>query len=66
MAHKMLRFDANARRSMERGVNKLANAVKVTLHTSSYPLDAVNDAMADLENGNLHGRGILVPEGASA
>ena len=31
MAHKMLRFDANARRSMERGVNKLADAVKVTL-----------------------------------
>src|SRR5215210_147841 len=27
----MLRFDANARRSMERGVNKLADAVKVTL-----------------------------------
>ena len=31
MAHKMLRFNANARRSMERGVNKLADAVKVTL-----------------------------------
>jgi len=31
VAHKMLRFDANARRSMERGVNKLADAVKVTL-----------------------------------
>jgi NAD+-dependent secondary alcohol dehydrogenase Adh1 len=44
----------------------LAAQGKVTLHTSSYPLDAVNDAMADLENGNLHGRGILVPEGASA
>src|ERR687890_2818039 len=31
MVHKMLRFDANARRSMEKGVNKLADAVKVTL-----------------------------------
>jgi len=31
VAHKMLRFNANARRSMERGVNKLADAVKVTL-----------------------------------
>jgi chaperonin GroEL len=31
MAHKILRFDANARRSMERGVNKLADAVRVTL-----------------------------------
>ncbi len=44
----------------------LAAQGKVTLHTSSYPLDAVNDAMADLENGDLHGRGILVPEGATA
>jgi NAD+-dependent secondary alcohol dehydrogenase Adh1 len=39
---------------------------KVTLHTSSYPLDAVNDAMADLDNGRLHGRGILIPAGADA
>ena len=31
MAHKILRFDANARRSMKRGVNKLADAVRVTL-----------------------------------
>ena len=31
MTHKMLRYDARARRSMERGVNKLANAVKATL-----------------------------------
>ncbi len=33
---------------------------KVTLHTSTYPLDAVNDAMADLDQGRLQGRGILV------
>ena len=31
MAHKRLRFNTNARRSMERGVNKLADAVRVTL-----------------------------------
>ena len=36
---------------------------KVTLHTSTYPLDAINDAMADLDNGRLQGRGILVPAG---
>jgi NAD+-dependent secondary alcohol dehydrogenase Adh1 len=36
---------------------------KVTLHTSTYPLDAINDAMADLEGGRLQGRGILIPEG---
>lgn len=34
---------------------------KVTLHTSAYPLDAVNDAMDDLDEGRLHGRGILIP-----
>jgi NAD+-dependent secondary alcohol dehydrogenase Adh1 len=34
---------------------------KVTLHTTTYPLDAVNDAMADLDQGRLQGRGILVP-----
>ena len=38
---------------------------KVTLHTTQYPLDAINDAMADLDNGRLQGRGILVPEGAA-
>ena len=34
---------------------------KVTLHTSTYPLDAINDAMADLNGGRLQGRGILIP-----
>jgi NAD+-dependent secondary alcohol dehydrogenase Adh1 len=37
---------------------------KVRLHTSTYPLDAINDAMADLDQGRLQGRGILVPAGA--
>jgi NAD+-dependent secondary alcohol dehydrogenase Adh1 len=39
---------------------------QVTLHTTTYPLHAINDAMADLDNGRLQGRGILVPEGAAA
>ncbi len=39
---------------------------KVTLHTSTYPLDAVNDAIQDLNTGNLQGRGILVPDGAAS
>lgn len=34
----------------------------VTLHTSLYPLDAINDAIADLNEGRLRGRAILVPE----
>jgi NAD+-dependent secondary alcohol dehydrogenase Adh1 len=38
---------------------------RVRLHTSVYPLEAVNDAMADLDNGRLQGRGILVPAGAA-
>jgi NAD+-dependent secondary alcohol dehydrogenase Adh1 len=36
---------------------------QVTLHTSTYPLDAINDAMADLDGGRLQGRGILIPSG---
>ena len=38
---------------------------KVTLHTSTFPLDAVNDAIQDLNTGNLQGRGILIPDGAT-
>jgi NAD+-dependent secondary alcohol dehydrogenase Adh1 len=38
---------------------------RVRLHTSVYPLEAINDAMADLDNGRLQGRGILVPAGAA-
>jgi len=35
---------------------------KVALHTTTYPLEAVNDAMADLDQGRLQGRGILVAD----
>lgn len=38
---------------------------KVSLHTSTYPLDAINDALADLDGGRLQGRGILIPAGAA-
>jgi NAD+-dependent secondary alcohol dehydrogenase Adh1 len=34
---------------------------KVSLRTTTYSLDAINDAMADLDGGRLPGRGILVP-----
>jgi NAD+-dependent secondary alcohol dehydrogenase Adh1 len=37
---------------------------KVSLHTTTYPLDAINDAMNDLDGGRLRGRGILIPAGA--
>jgi NAD+-dependent secondary alcohol dehydrogenase Adh1 len=36
---------------------------QVSLHTTTYPLDAINDAMADLDGGRLQGRGILIPAG---
>jgi NAD+-dependent secondary alcohol dehydrogenase Adh1 len=39
----------------------LAAQGKVKLHTQTYPLGAVNDAMDDLDQGRLRGRGILVP-----
>jgi NAD+-dependent secondary alcohol dehydrogenase Adh1 len=38
---------------------------QVSLHTTTYPLDAINDAIADLDGGRLQGRGILVPAGAA-
>jgi NAD+-dependent secondary alcohol dehydrogenase Adh1 len=40
----------------------LAARGKVELHTTTYPLDAVDEAMDDLDSGRLRGRGILVPE----
>jgi NAD+-dependent secondary alcohol dehydrogenase Adh1 len=39
----------------------LAAQGKVTLHTRSYPLEEVNQAMDDLDSGRLQGRGILIP-----
>ena len=34
---------------------------KVTLHRTDYDLEAVNDAMDDLDGAQLRGRGILIP-----
>lgn len=39
----------------------LAQRGKVTLHTSTYPLEAAVDALADLDAGRVRGRAILVP-----
>lgn len=39
----------------------LAQTGRVTLHTSSYPLDAAVEALADLDAGRVRGRAILVP-----
>jgi len=40
----------------------LAAAGKVKLETREYSLEDVNAALADLRDGRLHGRGVLVPE----
>jgi NAD+-dependent secondary alcohol dehydrogenase Adh1 len=39
----------------------LTAAGGVRLRTRTYPLEAYADAIADLENGRMHGRGVLVP-----
>ncbi len=40
---------------------------KVSLQTHTYPFEAINDAVNDLNNGRIPGgRGILVPEGSAA
>jgi NAD+-dependent secondary alcohol dehydrogenase Adh1 len=39
----------------------LAASGRVEMLTHTYPLDAVDEAMDDLEAGRLRGRGILVP-----
>ena len=44
----------------------LAADGRVEMLTRTYPLEAVNDAMDDLQAGRLRGRGILVPTGSSA
>jgi NAD+-dependent secondary alcohol dehydrogenase Adh1 len=39
----------------------LTAAGGVSVRTRNYPLDAFADAIADLEKGQMHGRGVLVP-----
>ena len=39
----------------------LAQTGKVTLHTSTFPLDAAVEALQELDAGRVRGRAILVP-----
>ena len=39
----------------------LVAAGGVNVRSHSYPLDAFADAIADLEGGRMHGRGVLIP-----
>jgi NAD+-dependent secondary alcohol dehydrogenase Adh1 len=43
------------------GLVALAGQGKVTLHSTSYPLEAVGDAIDDLRHGRIRGRAILIP-----
>jgi NAD+-dependent secondary alcohol dehydrogenase Adh1 len=40
---------------------RLAAAGQLTVRTAPYPLEAVGDAIADLEQGRVRGRAILTP-----
>jgi NAD+-dependent secondary alcohol dehydrogenase Adh1 len=40
---------------------RLAATGQVTVRTAPYPLEAVNDAVSDLEQGRVRGRAILTP-----
>jgi len=35
----------------------------VSVHSTTYPLEAINDAMGDLDSGQLQGLGTLIPAG---
>ena len=39
----------------------LAGQGRVTLRTTRYPLDAINDAVQALEQGRIDGRAVIVP-----
>jgi NAD+-dependent secondary alcohol dehydrogenase Adh1 len=44
-----------------RALIELTASEGVRVRTFTYPLEAFADAFADLENGRMHGRGVLVP-----
>jgi D-arabinose 1-dehydrogenase-like Zn-dependent alcohol dehydrogenase len=45
---------------------ELAAEGKVELRAKTYGLDRINDAIDDFVAGQIHGRGVLVPEGQPA
>lgn len=67
LTHTMIFREINVVGNLVGTYNELAELMTlaaqgmVTLHTSTYPMEAINDAMADLDGGRLQGRGILVP-----
>ena len=71
LTHTMISTEINIVGNLVGTYNDLAELMtlaaqgKVTLHTATYPLEAVNEAMADLDGGRLQGRGILIPPAAT-
>jgi len=71
LTHTMISTEINIVGNLVGTYNDLAELMtlaaqgKVKLHTATYPLEAVNEAMADLDGGRLQGRGILIPPAAA-
>ena len=58
---RVLRSVANLTRADGREFLELAPRVPVHTHVTTYPLENVNDALADLRCGRLTGAGVVVP-----
>ncbi len=58
-----IRSVANLTRADAREFLALAPRVPVRTHVTTYPLDAANEALADLRAGRFTGSAVLVPEG---
>ena len=58
---RVLRSVANLTRADGEEFLALAPRVPVRTHVTTYPLDAVNEALADLRTGRLTGAGVIVP-----
>jgi len=52
---------ANLTRADGREFLELATREPLQVHTTTYPLDAANEALADLREGRLNGAAVLVP-----
>lgn len=58
---RVLRSVANLTRADAREFLALAPRVPVRTHVTTYPLEAANDALADLRSGRLTGAGVILP-----
>ena len=54
---------ANSTRRDGRELIDLAEAIPLTTHTVTYPLEQANEALMDLKMGNINGAAVLIPPG---